>query len=636
MTASWAVEVKFDGSTWTDITSYVRQVNVRRGRSGDLDVVEPGVLSVELDNDDGRFTPENTQGAYTPNVRPGVTVRVSVTAGEASDLYRLFTGDAQRWEPSWTVGGRPVVTLEAVDGFEKLQRYTIDYPHRRVVLSESPDGYWPLGDTGSTYYDVSGNGRNLGVGNFRDSGSSSNDGLSSVSALVSGGPGAAEWDNTSGDNRAHLVSQFSPPESWWGMSNDLTFSCVVKFDPFNVQPFSLGLELVIVRDDPNIHDNFWSLELMDDGELRFSAQFSNVTSDPLTWTSGRAYHVGVHFNHSTKQVKLYRDGSLIKSGTNLDSPGTPGDARLMTSLEYVSDESVVTISEMALWTSDKSALMSDLGSSVDGFPSDTPGERIERVLDWAGWDASDRSVDDGTTSLAAMGSTTSALEVCQNAAAADGGVFYISKTGDATFQGRRNRWESESGSEYADGYSDTYGSLGGAVFVFDDDGTDTGYRAMGWRYDTTLLENRVVVNSNTQGVSDGIASDATSQTTYGERALSIPTVSNSTSDNQQRAEWELSRRKDPHLRLEEVTFLASTTTQEDVAGVVELQDRADVNRRPGAGQDDITAEMRVSEIVHTIADGGKDWRVTLGLAEASTDQPGVYGVAVYGDDYYGY
>ncbi|PWG73437.1 hypothetical protein DF186_23085, partial [Enterococcus hirae] len=80
-------------STWTDITSYVRQVNVRRGRSGDLDVVEPGVLSVELDNDDGRFTPENTQGAYTPNVKPGVTVRVSVTAGEASDLYRLFTGD---------------------------------------------------------------------------------------------------------------------------------------------------------------------------------------------------------------------------------------------------------------------------------------------------------------------------------------------------------------------------------------------------------------------------------------------------------------------------------------------------------------------------------------------------------------
>ncbi|MFD6970135.1 LamG-like jellyroll fold domain-containing protein [Streptomyces sp. NPDC059949] len=57
------VEVAFDGGpfsdspTWSDVSDYVRGFQVRRGRNNELDRIEAGTLSLELDNSDGRFTP---------------------------------------------------------------------------------------------------------------------------------------------------------------------------------------------------------------------------------------------------------------------------------------------------------------------------------------------------------------------------------------------------------------------------------------------------------------------------------------------------------------------------------------------------------------------------------------------------
>lgn len=617
------VEVQFDGSNWDDITSYLRNVSIRRGRANDLSMVDPGTLTVELDNNDGRFTPTNTQGAYYPNVKPAVAVRVTVNAGAGPDDYRLFTGKAQRWEPRWDVGGRPVVVLEAVDGFEQLTNYSIDYAHREVIAAATPDGYWPLDDT-VPFADRSGNGRPLQTKATTDQYESGQ------SALVSGGPGSVKL-SLDISSVLYLAGFTNPPTSWFGESNDLTTSTVFRYDTLaDGDIFFLG-----VQSPPEPLG--WGFGI--DSDQLYLSVFDGVAgetlrSSTLSWSAETTYQVGFHWDQSTSTVTFYRNGAAVGSDTasTVTVIGSGGQDPNLFFGRLTSNSDEVRFSELAFWASDQSAQMAELGASVDGFASDSPSDRIGRVLDWAGWDASDRDIDDGTTPLAAITAGT-ALSACQDAAAADGGVFYIAAEGDATFQGRRDRWEDPSGIDYSDRYVDTYG---GTLVDFDDDGTDTGYQTVGWRFDTTLLSNRVVVNSNTQGTSDGVAEDSTSQDDYDKRTLTIPTISNNSADNRERARWELSRRKDPHLRLEEVGFLVADAVQEDAAGSLELQSLVEVNRRPGSGQDDLTVQMRVASIGHTLSDGGTRWDARFGLLEADTDQPGLYGTAVYGTDYYGY
>jgi hypothetical protein len=83
--ATTTVEVAFaspplGGSyTWTDITAYVRSFDTKRGRSYELDQMQAGTATFQLDNKDGRFTPGLATGAYFPNVLPRRRIRVRAT-----------------------------------------------------------------------------------------------------------------------------------------------------------------------------------------------------------------------------------------------------------------------------------------------------------------------------------------------------------------------------------------------------------------------------------------------------------------------------------------------------------------------------------------------------------------------------
>lgn len=62
--------------TWTDVTQYVRELDVERGRPSDLDPFDIGTAYVKLDNRDGRFNPTNTASPYYPNVKPRKQIRI--------------------------------------------------------------------------------------------------------------------------------------------------------------------------------------------------------------------------------------------------------------------------------------------------------------------------------------------------------------------------------------------------------------------------------------------------------------------------------------------------------------------------------------------------------------------------------
>lgn len=120
----WSANPLATTGTWTDISAYVRELTVRRGRNHELDRIRAGTCQLTLDNRDGRFDPTYTSGAYYPNVLPMRQVRIRAT--HSAITYDLFTGYLWSFDPTWPNTGKDSITIAAgVDGFRILsQVYT--------------------------------------------------------------------------------------------------------------------------------------------------------------------------------------------------------------------------------------------------------------------------------------------------------------------------------------------------------------------------------------------------------------------------------------------------------------------------------------------------------------------------------
>ncbi len=144
------VEVEFTASTWTDVTAWVRMIDgvtIKRGRSSAADAMEPGSCAVVLSNNDGRFTPGLTTGAYAPNVTQGKRLRVQVQVG--ATWYTRFVGFVERWEVGqWNrQASTALCTVLAVDALGYVQR-TLKPAAAEILEAAGAVAYWPLTDGG--------------------------------------------------------------------------------------------------------------------------------------------------------------------------------------------------------------------------------------------------------------------------------------------------------------------------------------------------------------------------------------------------------------------------------------------------------------------------------------------------------
>lgn len=146
------VEVAFtDGPyepypTWTAVTSYVREITVRRGRASEVENFEAGTATLVLDNRDRRFDPFYTSGPYYGNLLPRRQIRIRATNN--STTYDVFRGYVEGWPVTLTDAGYDsTVTVQAYDTLglladEELPDDLSDY----YIRSLSPRHYWPLDD----------------------------------------------------------------------------------------------------------------------------------------------------------------------------------------------------------------------------------------------------------------------------------------------------------------------------------------------------------------------------------------------------------------------------------------------------------------------------------------------------------
>jgi hypothetical protein len=105
---------------WTDVTPYVRSWSVRRGAGrGDSPTLrfDPGTCSVEFNDGDRRFDPENLLGPYVvagvTQVEPMRRFRIRAVWGGVT--YPIFYGYADDWVPSYQGNSWTYTTAPATD-----------------------------------------------------------------------------------------------------------------------------------------------------------------------------------------------------------------------------------------------------------------------------------------------------------------------------------------------------------------------------------------------------------------------------------------------------------------------------------------------------------------------------------------
>src|SRR5688572_26097728 len=135
------VECMFTDPTWSDISPWVRGVEIKRGASrvdGPVLRYEAGTATIRLDNRDRRFDPTNLAGPYVSGFasdtgeraftasRPqffghGVTIAVKSAAGQNADVAAVTstasgtTASFSVTRPTGTTSGQVMVAIHSAD-----------------------------------------------------------------------------------------------------------------------------------------------------------------------------------------------------------------------------------------------------------------------------------------------------------------------------------------------------------------------------------------------------------------------------------------------------------------------------------------------------------------------------------------
>ena len=139
--------------TFTDVSTYVREFSIDRGRQHDLADFQTGTASVLLDNSDDRFNPLNTSSPYYDSannitkIQPFKQIKISATySGSTSVLFRGFIGSYP--ESFGGQGADSTVRISCVDAFKIFNLNTIGSRGWKIGLS----GFSELGQTTTLSY----------------------------------------------------------------------------------------------------------------------------------------------------------------------------------------------------------------------------------------------------------------------------------------------------------------------------------------------------------------------------------------------------------------------------------------------------------------------------------------------------
>lgn len=402
--------------TWTDVSSYVRDMQIDRGVSDDWDLVASGSATVTLSNLTRRFDPFNTAGPYYGNLLPRRQIRIRAAHGGST--YNVFRGFIDGWPPAWTDAGYDsTVTLSCFDALDLLGSAPMPPVwSSRYINDLGAEHFWKMDDP------IVGSGTTV---NFTDSGTratpiASSNIIYQIGSLASGIPDTCVGSSNNITAGAAVVL----PVGWgtygnfsfatWTRNNQVTANgSVVQF-----ATNGLGFEMAqITAVGSQIGQYRFRIRTQSLGYEWFS------TAKSLT----EPHHVVFTYNASTGQGLVYIDGL----------PEAPSRTSFTTLFApFTSEEIALTTGEFQHVASFNKVLTPTEASTIYQYSlnqlSETAAQREARILAYTPFSASMTNFA-GTQQLLDLPSNLpNATQQFQAAAVSEYGPLFVNKAGILT------------------------------------------------------------------------------------------------------------------------------------------------------------------------------------------------------------
>lgn len=452
---------------WTEVTSSVYSVRVKRGRESELDQFPASTATIELNNDQREWDPLNTAGAHYGDLVSNVPVRIRADDGDT--VWPVWRGYVDGWPAEYTDGGfASTVRVECTDAFKLLaeQEYPDPYLASLDALGR-PDSWYQLDSTSGGLVNTGGDGSTRGVGKTgrllasvqtTDALSLSSDGAVVLPALASVDANtpyvAAVEIPILYDARDNLTAG----DTW---SISMLMRAVTR-DPVTLfatrlpgLAYAETLTMAALAVSPTSTMNYPQF-LLD-----YGANFLG-NSGQVDIGDGEVHHLVLVREVTT--ARLYVDGVLVAEDTDGAVTGaydaTGGRHQLGRSPAYPDQGGSVVIDELMAWAG-RALDDIDVGDlyeilTVPGNQVMLTGEAVDDVLEAIGWPTSLRVVNDGETLVQppARPRGVRVLDLLRNYVTCEYGRLFVDRSGRVVFHDRNredtHEWEVNVQYEFTD------------------------------------------------------------------------------------------------------------------------------------------------------------------------------------------
>lgn len=501
MAVTTTVELNLSGSTWTDVSAYLEsEITISGGRQDELSQADPNQCSLTLDNRDGRFTPGKTTGAYYPNVKVGVGLRVTVSLDGGLTSSRRFTGFVDSWTVQWEDGQDACkVDVQASSIMSRLgllceRKSAVE----EEILVDGPTLYYPLSDPAGS------------ASAFNESGITS-------ASLVGCGEGAAfVFGNAVGPPADDLTAaQFNGGQYLQVTSLPLftpnTMECFFSASPGAVS----GGVFFLVGSAPT--------GIVIDGTTGALRSFAG-TSAGTGAIDGQTHHVAITWASGTETI--YVDGQVAGSSAVV-APAAVALFNVGIPVGAVTNSPIVIAHAAAHTTALAAARIADhYTAGKTAFKSETVTARLARYASWAKYGAVSSASTTTVTNDTYAGA--SVVDLMHNLETTDGGALYDARDNTITLQPRQAR----------------YTAATAATFNAAADQLESSY--------SPVTDRQNIANEVTVTGGDGTTAkvtDTASQATYGVARTSIEMLTTEAQAPLARAQWEVAARSTPRERV---------------------------------------------------------------------------------------
>jgi hypothetical protein len=594
--------------TYTDVSTAVRSVQIKRGRSSELDDFTTGNCQIILSNEDRTFDPENTVGAYYGKLTPGRPIRVQATAPGGS-AQTIFQGYVDQWDQQYTNPSDAVAVVTASDAFKVLNLITLPSYWEYQVREDGPTAWFRFddGDTPTQPFETI-SGRS--VGSWKTTAGAATTGASTGSLVANDSSVSAVFDGTDFieipigflgdpfvDFRAKTV------ECWISTSTTTDGKYGIFYK--GGYEYTLALGMVVTGGVGVIQ-----------GQIGSTAGFNSalVRTSGITVNDGKPHHIVLKLDYDNALRQLWVDGVLATIEDFFTTLSVSSEPNIVVGKPYTSSATatynmtsyfVGTVDELCLYansflTSTQIANHYAIGKGTY-LTGNTATQRLDSLLAMADWMSDGETFSTATSTVQGIDTQNdtllSALKECETA---DQGRLFCDRSGLVKFI---------SHNEMA--VNSTYNT---SQRTFGDGTGELPYLDLEFTYNDQLIYNRTNV-ARREGAT-AVVNDTTSQGQYFIRTDSLSGLINNTDEAMDDiARVRLATYKQPQLRIEQMRFSPRRLTSMYAATITDdIGTRITVKRRPQGVGSVISKELIVEGITHDI--GISSWVTTYNLSPA--------------------